>query len=434
MTDKQHGLHQGSDGFEDRDSMSEGAQAEAWQEDQPPVDDFHDQSDTEVAAALDAADTAATDQATKPDSKSGMKVMAITILVGAALIGGLLYLQFGGSSEPGTATMPIAQAFKMPQNLAEPAAAPAPNAPPAAPVIPKVGEVTVVDPGTTAKTSSADITSLYAAGQAKDAVALPMPQPTEDGIATTPATAEPAKDAPAATDAPSPFNPSPAPSAQMAKIEPSMAPLPAPVAPLSPVTPPSTTPAPANNAQLDALTTKFEDLKKAFDQLSQQNAQLAARVEASAHAQAPAMDPQLERRMAMLEKKLDILTDRPASIEAPSIMPPTISSAEVAAPHETAKSKPSARTTNKKHATTTKKPPATKRSTTKATAPQPAAPTHAWMLRAATPDAAWIAKDAKATELTKVKVGDNVEGIGQVESITQLGEGWVVVGSKGAIH
>lgn len=422
MTDKQHGQHQGSDGFEDRDSMSEGAQAEAWQEDQPPVDDFHDQSDTEVAAALDAADAAATDQAAKTDGKSGTKIMAITLLVGAALIGGLLYLQFGGSSESGTATMPIAQAFKMPQNMAEPATTTEPNAPPAAPVIPKVGEVTVVDPGTTAKTSSADITSLYAAGQAKDAVALPMPQPADDGVATTPATAEPAKDVPAATNVPSPLNPSPAPSAQMAKIEPSMAPLPAPVAPLSPATPAS-----VNNAQLDALTAKFDDLKKAFDQLSQQNAQLAART------QPLAMDPQLERRMAALEKKLDEVTIRPAPIETPSIMPPAISHGESAAMHEPAKPKAAAKTTKKKHAATTKKT-AAKQSTTKTAAPQPATPPRVWVLRAATPEAAWIAKDAKAAELTKVKVGDTVEGIGQVESITQLGEGWVVVGSKGAIR
>ena len=290
----------------------------------------------------------------------------------------------------------------------------------------------MIDPGTTAKTSSADIANLYASGQAKDAVALPMPQPADDGTATPPTIVDTAKDA---TSALPPLSPSPAPSEQAAKIETPMAPLPAPVTTPSPIIPPAATPAPVNNAQLDALTAKFEELKKAFDQLSQQNAQLATRIEGSPRTQAPAMDPQLERRMAALEKKLDMVTTSPATIAAPpSIMPPAISSAEVVAIHEDVKPKASAKTTKKKHAATTKKPAAAKQSTVKTAAPQPATPTRVWVLRAATPDAAWIAKDAKATELTKVKVGDSVEEIGQVESITQLGEGWVVVGSKGAIH
>ena len=447
MSDKKHGQNQGPDGFEEADAINDGAQAEAWQEDQPPVDDFHDQAENEAASAeLDAAEAAAADQTAAPNAKSGTKIVAIIGLVGAALIGGLLYLQFGSSSAPSSASMPIAEAMRMAQNMPapQPSAEPSSTAslPAAAP--PPVGEVAVVDPETSAKTSSADIANLYASGQAKNAigggVAMPAARPAEEGGVTMPPSIDGApKDAPAMPPAIAPLA-----SDQAPKIDATMPPLAA-AAPLPPVTAlPPTTPSiaapatPADNTRLNELSANLDALKKTLDQMVQQNTQLAARLDAVAKAPTTAavaatVEPRLESRLAALEQRLDMM----AKTEVPSLKDetqlPAVTTNAMAKP-ETAKPVATVKTEKKHHHVAKKKAPPAKKAPSKVAAPQPAAPSRAWVLRAATPDAAWIAKDAKASELSKVKIGDTVEGIGQVESITQLGEGWVVVGSKGAIH
>jgi len=57
-----------------------------------------------------------------------------------------------------------------------------------------------------------------------------------------------------------------------------------------------------------------------------------------------------------------------------------------------------------------------------------------WVLRAATPDEAWVAKDASTAELRHIQVGDELPGIGRVNAIHQAGDTWTVEGAQGTIH
>jgi hypothetical protein len=70
-------------------------------------------------------------------------------------------------------------------------------------------------------------------------------------------------------------------------------------------------------------------------------------------------------------------------------------------------------------------------------ATQPMASRHesgSWVLRAASPGDAWIAKSETASELRHVQVGDDVPGLGHVTAIRQSGDGWVVQGSEGSVR
>ncbi len=56
------------------------------------------------------------------------------------------------------------------------------------------------------------------------------------------------------------------------------------------------------------------------------------------------------------------------------------------------------------------------------------------VLRAASPDEAWIAKDQMTTDLQPVHVGDTVSGIGTVTAIRDDNGIWVVDGTHGSIR
>ncbi len=57
-----------------------------------------------------------------------------------------------------------------------------------------------------------------------------------------------------------------------------------------------------------------------------------------------------------------------------------------------------------------------------------------WVLRAATPDTAWISATAETPDLVAVRVGDKAPGIGEVRAIRQEDDNWVIVGTAGTIH
>ncbi len=56
------------------------------------------------------------------------------------------------------------------------------------------------------------------------------------------------------------------------------------------------------------------------------------------------------------------------------------------------------------------------------------------MLRAATPEEAWIATSPSSTDLVSVRVGDNLPSLGRVQAIKQIGDRWVVEASQGSVH
>ena len=57
-----------------------------------------------------------------------------------------------------------------------------------------------------------------------------------------------------------------------------------------------------------------------------------------------------------------------------------------------------------------------------------------WILRAATPNEAWVAKSSSSSDLVHVKPGESLAGIGQVQSIRAVGDRWVIEGTEGAVH
>ncbi|PZP57320.1 MAG: hypothetical protein DI586_00630 [Micavibrio aeruginosavorus] len=67
----------------------------------------------------------------------------------------------------------------------------------------------------------------------------------------------------------------------------------------------------------------------------------------------------------------------------------------------------------------------------KITTPKPAA-SSSWELRGARPGEAMVGKSGQA-ELKTVRVGDNIAGIGQIQSISQTGGRWIIQGSTGSI-
>jgi hypothetical protein len=70
----------------------------------------------------------------------------------------------------------------------------------------------------------------------------------------------------------------------------------------------------------------------------------------------------------------------------------------------------------------------------KETVRQEPAPALRWVLKSAKPDMAWIAP-AGSSELQTVRVGDTVQGLGKITSISKDSAGkWIVNGTKGRIN
>ena len=61
-------------------------------------------------------------------------------------------------------------------------------------------------------------------------------------------------------------------------------------------------------------------------------------------------------------------------------------------------------------------------------------PTSAWVLRAASPEQAWVSTSSTSRELKSVQVGDTFDGIGKITAIQQKEGGWVVQGTAGTIQ
>jgi hypothetical protein len=57
----------------------------------------------------------------------------------------------------------------------------------------------------------------------------------------------------------------------------------------------------------------------------------------------------------------------------------------------------------------------------------------AWILRAVQQDRAWLSPDGEATTLKEVTIGDNIEGLGRILSISQTDGQWIVEGSKARV-
>jgi len=164
-----------------------------------------------------------------------------------------------------------------------------------------------------------------------------------------------------------------------------------------------------SNHRIDILTARVDSLQKALDQANQQLGQMTGALAASS-------GTGTQDRIDKLEQQIEALS-RPAtsSVALPSAPEGVSASAK---PVSVAKHK-----TTQKFAHKVKAPAAAKRKSAKG-----------WVLRAASPNQAWISENATSRDLREIHVGDKVPGIGKVSVIEAQGDKWVVHGTKGSIQ
>lgn len=415
----------------------DGAQTEAWQDDLPPEDDFHDADDLHEETSEETPVEEEAGAADGGSRRRGKNILFGILVVGALAIGAMAYFQFGGGgSEPGTLPLPLAgQGLQASQTKQ-----PAPSA---------------AEPSVTPTTGESDISALYKAAQQQTSSAGAMALPNGEVInqngdksalgtsteimtmSDAPSAPSSAAVAPKQAAAPAPTvakvenipmpqlqkqpEPAPIPSKQQADA---LAPLPASLSDVKM--------GPSQGELEDRLKTMGEhidSLKKELDQSMQKNAELLKRIE-TMQAAVPAQDPEkmaLELRLKQLEEQLAAAqTEQPKSKKKAEARAGIALHAETAlAPEDSAISEP-----------------AQKKATAKASAKKKAAPpkkavepkAQGWVLRAATPEAAWVSKGSHAADLRRVAVGESLEGLGRIKEIRQKGDVWELVGAAGTLR
>ena len=394
------------------------AATEEWQSELPPEDDFRDQPDYHEGLEDELVDEAISDSAYDDGTateapKRGKGMLVVAVIVGVVFIGGLSYLQFGidKSGGEGSALLPVSAVL----NVRDLKKEQAPQPKPSEQEEPKVAEVIAQT------TNKVDLDKIFDAGRAKTsggATALPngeMPEVvaekpmeamTSEVLASHPAPAEePA--AAVVTPPPSYFDekakeedksktaiPAMENPPQIAKIE---------NIPVAKADTEKKKESEETEKRLKDLNTQVESLQKSLNDAMRKNEELLAKVET-------------------LSKK----EKAPAStVTAPAAFDGTMGETFVSPVAETPK-KEEVKKVEKRTAVAKKKTAPAKKSVAKKEAP-------AMVLRAATPNAAWVAPDVNSTELRRVIVGETLPVIGQVKEIRQTGGTWEIVGANGTL-
>jgi intracellular multiplication protein IcmG len=319
-------------------------------------------------------------------------------LGGIVLLGAVAWWQFGGSSSPAVPLpVPHAPALSM-QPQPAPASKAPDGSPDSGPVAPKTASATPQDTNSAASTPP-DISALL--GKPTDANAPKVDAPA--AVMATPVFSAPVASGPVVS----------APAA--ASLAPASV-LPAQTV-LSPaVSAPQAAPAPVSGAadhRIETLTARVDSLQKALDQANQQLSQVST-------VSTPPSAKALQDRIDKLEQTVAALEEHPSAAASGTDI-----SSEFSAPSAPKAHKVSVIHTPK-HKTVVHKQ-AQK-------APEPIKPVGNWVLRAATPEQAWIAPNAASHDLKQVQVGDKLPGIGRITAIQQKGDNWVVQGTKGVIQ
>ncbi len=365
-----------------------------WVANEPPVDDFGDPSGDAAGASVSAGDDMHQHEemapAVEPTKNKLPIIAAIAGVIVLAIGGGLAYMHFSNgprdadsmmldrvAENAATETVPnFAPAAPKPVSSEAPKALPAAAAPVANDVAPTTSFTTP-----SAAPAANDVT-------AKMPDVLPVVQPQET---TNPAPVAVATPAPQAAPVVS------APVAKQVVVE---------VAPQNQA---------ASDARLAVLQSRIDDLQKALGQTTQQVGQISEKltVVAPASGSAPVSaqpDVAMEERLNKLEQKLlqmeqhqGASVSRAAAVDA--VYPSHVSKKS----HHTVKAKAKL-VKAPKESTKTK-----------------------WVLRAATPGEAWVAKDASTRELRPLHVGDEFGPVGKVTAIRQVGDAWLVQGTTGTV-
>lgn len=454
------------------------AHDDSWQDelppesDLPPEDDFHDvgsvdeqdgetdlTGDEESYVEEPSSEGVAEGEVGAIDKTRGKKVLVGALVVGVVFIGGLAYLQFGGSSKS-TNSLPIAQVVNLKSG---------PEKPDAAPRLPSNQATSATAPSN----GPTDMASLYV-GTAPQGVAMPLSSSKDgagengDKAALGNSSDMMTLDGPvgaAAAPAPVPAKAETAPATKpaMAEAAPALPPVPdgaalpsssnalRPVPAALPAVAPLPSSSAATDARMKALNDQIDALKKALDQTMQQNAELMKRIDSMQNDQTAANEKAaLEGRVKQLEQQL---ASQAASAPVAVASAPKASVAVKAAPaHRSeldmladssitessgpeqegrASSAPVSSGRKKTYSTSSSKRKS--RNARKGSSRSSVAGS-GWVLRAATPDTAWVSMGPEAQELRRVTVGETLSGIGKVKEIRQDGESWTLVGTKGSVH
>jgi len=448
MTDKDYEKGTTAEIKNDDLEPSDAAQNDEWQDDLPPEDDFHDHDELpddvgdeglgEEAGVEESEDEVA--QAERV--KRGKTVFFGILVVGVLVIGGLAYLQFGTTSTGTGGPVPVSSVLNVSGIRGE-----AKNSS-------QMNPGGVSEGNVNAKTGSVDLETMYNPSQPTNSKnALPnsdtlslVSEDTIKGASTeilTSSSDMPTAIAPAGALPPKPEAAQPAVAVDMAaapqieaapahsaSVEPSVG-SPSPVDSLKPVPvslgahekPAVRNDGPADSgaataemeARLKALTDQIETLKKALDGATAQNVELLSRIDALQNqktAETLSGKSVVDVKPVVKDKQKDVVVKAEQSIE-PVVLVPTVQKAK--AP---------------------KKAKAEKRAAPKKTAVSLAAPVDKgsqWVLRAATPDAAWVSMTRDSMELRRVAVGESLPGLGRVKEIRQSGDAWQLVGETGVL-
>jgi len=436
MTDNEEELETGPETNE----IQEENRAESWQEESPPDDDFHDHEHLEETEESEETAPAANPfEGAQTGQKRGATVMFVALAAVALVIGILAYMQFGGKNKTANVAM-------VPSGIMKSADKSMAKDPALQPVDTEFNSLS-----TTPTTAESDIRAIYNAGMEKTvapvetAVAIPgisSPDPAADKLKAADSsvsdivTATPTS--PHITNA-TPSAPEPGRTAGAmfpqteGKTDQKRSETTTPVAAESGVVPPAASGAQGTGQQdvelrIKEMAAQIEEMKKTLQDAMQQTSQLVLRLDAI-QGTSVSGGMSFENRLEQLEQKLS-LTDEKKPVKAAEKKSSSESSKEDGAIQLQAdQEKPSVKTqTGKETKTVTKK-------TKKAVKPESRKEkASAWVLRAATPEAAWVSEGAETTELQQVQVGDTLPGIGTVREIRQTGDKWAIVGTKGTIH
>ncbi len=399
---------------QNQDEHKEETGAEVWHDDRPPVDDFADHPAEEAVASEEAMPEGDQSEAPVTEKKKRSILLPIAVgIIGVLFLGAMLYIQFGGSNS-NTNPPPIAVASSAPSSPTTAAASTTSSTPASGDV-----DIGSLYNGATQDQSQGKPTAADAAPTTSSAIMTPPPAP-----ASTPAS--PPSVVPSKADQPTQpsLQPSPPPMAVQNPIV-----MPAPIAPAPPTS--ATSDNGAAEQRLSALTSRVDDLQKALDQATQQLGQVSNMVAANPPSQNTAQtNPALEERLDKLEQRLAQLSNSETASTSSGISEPqpTSRSNSVVMSRMTHKAKHKSR----KHGAPKNVAHNVSRHHTKVANAGPAN-TH-WVLRAATPDSAWVATSASSADLRRVEIGDDLPGVGRVRAIHQTGDSWVIEGSKGTVH
>jgi len=378
-----------------------------WISNEPPVDDFGDPS-LETATVSEGNEHAHEESASEEPPVEEKKKFPFLLLAGAVgslvVVGALAYWQFGGHDEQPSLLDLAAQnaaPVAVPHFASKPTASA--DTQPASSNLASKGAVSPVEPPPSPQITDVAPTTGYSVPSANSEAVKPIKMAVQEAGSAVPS---------AGAAASAPLLP---PSADIVldKDTHDQAPVAVAAAPANAV----------SDARLTVLSARIDDLQKSLSQATAQLGQINDKLSAG---QAPSAvpapvavqpDAATQERLDKLEQKLIQMEQHQATLPASA---PQLTAVDTVFPPQAVK-KP-------KHTSPHKAPPR------KVAHQAPKVAAEKWILRAATPDEAWIAKSVDSRELRPVHVGDDLPGIGKVTSIRQVGDAWVLQGTSGTIR